>query len=114
MSPSADRAAYNETGELMHVLGCVRRAFAMAAAVAMLLVSQLASADAISDFYSGKSMTLIISTGAGGGVDANARIVARYYGNHIPGRPTIVPKNMTGAGHLQATNFMYNVAPKDG
>jgi tripartite-type tricarboxylate transporter receptor subunit TctC len=73
-----------------------------------------ASADAIADFYAGKSITLIISTGVGGGIDANARLVARYWGNHIPGKPTIVPKNMTGAGHLQATNFMYNVAPKDG
>jgi len=73
-----------------------------------------ARADAVADFYAGKTITLTISTGVGGGLDANARMVARYYGNHIPGKPTIVPKNMTGAGHLQATNYMYNVAPKDG
>jgi tripartite-type tricarboxylate transporter receptor subunit TctC len=74
----------------------------------------MARADAISDFYTGKTLTLIISTGVGGGVDANARMVAKHMTNHIPGKPTIVPKNMTGAGHLQATNYMYNVAPKDG
>ncbi|MGE5540608.1 MAG: Bug family tripartite tricarboxylate transporter substrate binding protein [Gemmatimonas sp.] len=88
---------------------------AVAVAVATgIVASRPASADAISDFYTGKQMTMIISTGVGGGVDANARIVAKHWGNHIPGKPTIVPKNMTGAGHLQATNFMYNVAPKDG
>jgi tripartite-type tricarboxylate transporter receptor subunit TctC len=79
-----------------------------------LLMASSAHADAISDFYAGKAMTLIISTGAGGGVDANARVVARHFGDHIPGKPTVVPRNMTGAGHLQATNFLYNVAPKDG
>jgi tripartite-type tricarboxylate transporter receptor subunit TctC len=100
----------------MHILNHARRlALGLAVAgTAGLFASQAASADAISDFYSGKTMTLIISTGAGGGVDANARLVARHLANHIPGKPTIVPKNMTGAGHLQATNFMYNVAAKDG
>ena len=85
-----------------------------AGAVAVLLASPAARADAISDFYAGKSMSLIISTGAGGGVDANARVVAKHLADHIPGKPSIVPRNMTGAGHLQATNFMYNVAAKDG
>lgn len=85
-----------------------------ACAAVCLLASTSVRADAISDFYTGKAVTLIISTGAGGGVDANARMVAKHLTDHIPGKPTIVPKNMTGAGHLQATNFMYNVAPKDG
>src|SRR5689334_15878729 len=87
---------------------------AAAAALGLALGAGPAAADAISDFYTGKQITLIISTGVGGGIDANARLVARHWGDHIPGKPTIVPKNMTGAGHLQATNFMYNVAPKDG
>jgi len=85
--------------------------FAALAAVAPL---QLAKADAISDFYAGKSISLIISTGVGGGVDTNARIVARHLVNHIPGAPSITPKNMTGAGHLQATNYLYTQAPRDG
>jgi tripartite-type tricarboxylate transporter receptor subunit TctC len=100
----------------MQAMNCARRGalgLALAGSMALSLACP-ASADAISDFYAGKTMTLIISTGVGGGVDANARLVARHYGDHIPGKPTIVPKNMTGAGHLQATNFMYNVAPKDG
>lgn len=85
-----------------------------ACAAAGLLMTPVANADPIADFYSGKTMTLIISTGAGGGVDANARMVAKHWTDHIPGKPTIIAKNMTGAGHLQATNYMYNVAPKDG
>ncbi len=73
-----------------------------------------AKADAVSDFYAGKTISLIVSTGVGGGVDTNARVVARHLGNHIPGNPQVVPKNMTGAGHLQATNFLYGAAPRDG
>ena len=66
------------------------------------------------DFYKGKTVELIISTGAGGGLDANGRIVARHLGNHIPGNPTIVAKNMPGAGHIRAANYVFNQAPKDG
>jgi tripartite-type tricarboxylate transporter receptor subunit TctC len=71
-------------------------------------------AAAQSDFYKGKNIDLIVSTGVGGGLDANARVVARHLGNHIPGSPTIVPKNLPGAGHIKAANFVFNVAPKDG
>ena len=73
-----------------------------------------AQADAVADFYTGKPISLIVSTGAGGGLDANARLVARHMGKHIPGRPSIVVRNMPGAGHIQATNFMHTQAPKDG
>lgn len=84
--------------------------------VAALLVSQAMAtrADSVADFYSGKTISLIVSTGVGGGVDTNARLVAKYLGTHIPGKPNVVVKNMTGAGHLQATNFLYTQAPKDG
>jgi tripartite-type tricarboxylate transporter receptor subunit TctC len=76
--------------------------------------SATALADPVADFYAGKSISLIISAGVGGGYDTNARMVARHLGKHIPGNPTIVPRNMPGGGHLVAANFMYNVAPKDG
>jgi tripartite-type tricarboxylate transporter receptor subunit TctC len=95
-------------------LGRITRAAALSLALAGTAWSHVAVADPISDFYGGKTISLIISTGVGGGVDANARLVGRHLGDHIPGKPVIVPKNMTGAGHLQATNYMYNVAPKDG
>ena len=84
------------------------------ASCALAFTASLARADAVSDFYTGKSVTLIVSTGVGGGVDTNARLVAKYLGNHLPGKPSVIVKNMTGAGHLQATNFLYTQAPKDG
>src|SRR5205085_5201621 len=66
------------------------------------------------DFYKGKTVELIISTGAGGGLDTNGRIVARHLAKHIPGEPIIVPKNMPGAGHIRAANYVFSQAPKDG
>jgi len=89
------------------------RALTLAALAALAPVT-LAKADGVSDFYAGKSISLIISTGVGGGVDTNARIIAKHLGNHIPGNPGVLPKNMTGAGHLQATNYLYAQAARDG
>jgi tripartite-type tricarboxylate transporter receptor subunit TctC len=66
------------------------------------------------DFFKGKTIELTISTGSGGGLDTNGRIVARHLGNHIPGNPTILAKNMPGAGHIRAANYVFNQAPKDG
>ena len=89
------------------------RTLALASSLSLIALSS-AQADAISDFFTGKSISLIISTGVGGGVDTNARLVAKHLGNHIPGNPSVTPKNMTGAGHLQATNYLYAQAPRDG
>lgn len=66
------------------------------------------------DFFAGKQIKLIISTGPGGGYDTNARLFARFYGAHIPGNPSIVPQNMPGAGGIRASSFVYSGAPKDG
>jgi tripartite-type tricarboxylate transporter receptor subunit TctC len=82
--------------------------------MAALAIIMPAPAAAQADFYRGKSVELITSTGVGGGLDANARIVARHLANHIPGGPTIVPKNMPGAGHIRAANYVFSQAPKDG
>ena len=70
--------------------------------------------DAVSDFYEGRQVRLLIGYSAGGGYDTYARLLARHLGKHIPGNPTIVPQNMPGAGSLTLANFLYNVAPKDG
>lgn len=85
-------------------------ATALAAAVA----AAPASAQGIAEFYKGKTVTLVISSGPGGGYDTLSRTVARYIGRHIPGQPNIVAMNMPGAGGIVTTNFMYNIAPKDG
>ncbi len=71
-------------------------------------------ADAIADFYKGRTVTLIVGYGPGGGYDLFARLMARHLGRYIPGNPTIVVQNMPGAGSLRATNYLYTVAPRDG
>jgi len=77
------------------------------------LVSQ-ACADTVADFYKGRTITLIVGYGPGGGYDLFARLMARHLGRHVPGNPTVVVQNMPGAGSLRATNFLYAVAPRDG
>ena len=74
-------------------------------AACALLVGPRAGAEPVEDFYRGKTITMIISTGPGDGVDTNGRIVAKHLSDHIPGRPSIVPKNMPGAGHVLASNY---------
>ena len=68
----------------------------------------------IEKFYSGKTLRLIIGYPVGGGYDGYARLLAHHMAKHIPGRPTIIPDNMPGAGALRAANYLYTVAPKDG
>lgn len=82
-------------------------------AVAM-LVAQHAHADDVADFYKGKRINLIVGYGPSGGYDAYARLLARYMPKYIPGTPNIIVQNMPGAGSIRASNFLYNVAPRDG
>jgi tripartite-type tricarboxylate transporter receptor subunit TctC len=72
------------------------------------------SQQSVEDFYRGKKLDMIIGYSSGGTYDLYARLVARYLGNYIPGKPLIVPRNMPGAGSRAAANWVYNVAPKDG
>jgi tripartite-type tricarboxylate transporter receptor subunit TctC len=91
----------------------MKRVFA-AAMIAACVSTAPALAQAPADFYKGKSIQLVVGYGPGGGYDVYARLLGRYYGRHMPGNPTIVVQNMPGAGSLVATNYLYNVAPKDG
>jgi tripartite-type tricarboxylate transporter receptor subunit TctC len=84
------------------------------AALALLLGCTPAAAQGVADFYRGKEVRLIVSASTGGGYDTYGRTVARHLGEHIPGKPTVVPQNMPAAGGLGAANHTYNVAPKDG
>src|SRR5262245_40488494 len=63
---------------------------------------------------SGKSVSLLIGFGPGGGYDLWGRTVARHIGKHLPGKPSVVPQNMPGAGSFVAASHLYNAAPKDG
>ena len=84
------------------------------AVILALAPNSVCSAQSPGDFYRGKSLDLYIGYSAGGGYDVYARALARHMGRFIPGNPTIVPKNMPGAGSLVLANWLYNVAPKDG
>ena len=90
------------------------RPLAALVAAAALLAPPPAPADEVADFYKGKRVSLVVSYGPGGGYDVYGRVLARHIGRHIPGNPKIVVQNMPGAGSLRGTNYLYNVAPKDG
>lgn len=83
-------------------------------ATSMSLASIPASAQTKAEFYKGKQVRLIIGFGAGGAYDLVGQLVARHIGVHLPGDPTIVPVSMPTAGSLNAANYIYNVAPRDG
>ncbi len=85
-----------------------------AALPAPILLTAPAMADAVADFYKGKQLTIQVGFGAGGGYDTTTRIVARHFGNHIPGKPNVIVQNVPGAGSMKLANALYNTAPKDG
>ena len=66
------------------------------------------------NFFEGKTITIITSTGSGGSYDTTARLVARHMPRHIPGNPTMIVQNMPGGGNVIAANHVFTVAPRDG
>ena len=73
-----------------------------------------ALAQDVAEFYRGKTINMVVGGSAGGGYDALARAIARFIGNHLPGSPSILVRNMPGAGGMIATNYMFSTAEKDG
>ncbi len=65
-------------------------------------------------FFAGKQLVINVGSAAGGGYDAQARLMSRHLGSHIPGNPSVIVQNRPGAGGLVAANYIYNLAPKDG
>jgi tripartite-type tricarboxylate transporter receptor subunit TctC len=84
------------------------------AVAASLQVFSTASIFAQDGFYRGKTVRLIVAFSAGGGFDTYSRAIGRHLGKHIPGKPTVVVENMTGAGGIIQANFMYQSAKPDG
>ena len=87
-----------------------RLALALSASV---LAFAPAKADT-ADFYRGKSINLVVGYGPGGGYDIFARLLARWYGNHMPGKPNVIVQNVPGASSIVLSNVLYNKAPRDG
>jgi tripartite-type tricarboxylate transporter receptor subunit TctC len=88
---------------------------AAALAIAGLIIFvAVARAQSAAEFYRGKSIELDIGYSVGGGYDLYARLIARRLGQHVPGNPTVMPKNVEGAGSLRLANYLYAAAPRDG
>jgi tripartite-type tricarboxylate transporter receptor subunit TctC len=73
-----------------------------------------ANAQTPEQFYKGKTLSLIVPNAPGGSFDVYARLVASHFGRFIPGSPSIIAQNMPGAAGMQAANYLYGIAPKDG
>jgi tripartite-type tricarboxylate transporter receptor subunit TctC len=82
-------------------------------AVCLLMASQSAAQDAAT-FYKGKTVRLVVGFTPGGGYDVYARTLARHFGRHIPGSPTVVVQNMPGAASLKSVQYLSAGAPSDG
>lgn len=94
----------------------MRPTAALRAVVTLLAVLLASAALAQSDeeTLKGRTVTMFIGSGAGGGIDLYGRVVARHIGRHLPGQPPVVAQNMPAAGSIAAANHLFNIAPKDG
>ena len=88
----------------------MKRACLFAAA----LSATVTCAQAQTGYFSGKRITVIVGSESGGGYDTHARVMSRHLGRFLAGQPPIIVQNMPGAGSIVATNYLANVAPKDG
>ena len=75
------------------------------------LAAAVSPESALAQFYKGKTVNMIINYPAGGPTDIEGRIVAQHLPAHIPGKPTIVIKNVGGAGGVIGTNQLADAAP---
>jgi tripartite-type tricarboxylate transporter receptor subunit TctC len=66
------------------------------------------------DFYRGRTMRILVGTAVGGDYDTQARLISRHIGRHVPGEPSVIVENMTGAGGMNMANYLFSLAPKDG
>jgi len=73
-----------------------------------------AAAQSVGEFYKGKQIKFVVGTAAGQDYDLWARLIGRHITRYIPGNPSLFVENMPGAGHIVATNHLFNVAPRDG
>src|SRR5262249_46359681 len=113
-APMPSFAALNWTARMMPMFALKPTPALAVIAIGLLLATESASAQSVADFYRGKTVNVLIGVGVGGEYDIQARLVARHIGKHIPGNPSVVPQNMTGAGGLRMTNYLYSVAARDG
>jgi len=95
-------------------IGCCVRTAALTAACLIAATCGAGAQDAVETFYKGKQISLVVGSSPGGGYDTYARLLARHFSDAMPGHPTMVVQNMSGAGSNRAAGYIYAVAPKDG
>src|SRR5262249_54415712 len=101
--PEETRQGYHDIMPLTHPASSTL----VASALAVLVFTTPVNANPIEDFYKGKTITIVTSTGVGGPFDLTARALAKHMPKYLPGRPTMIVRNMPGGGHVLATNYMY-------
>ena len=95
-------------------MSIARRLLSWTFGLPLLLTATAAVAQDVESFFKGREIRLIVGTGAGGGYDAYARVVARFLPKQLPGQPVFVVQTMPGASGVKAVNYLYSAAPKDG
>jgi Tripartite tricarboxylate transporter family receptor len=93
-------------------MGHVMKSFLVV--IAMLCFAAVQSSARAQDYYKDKTLTVIVGYSPGGSFDLYARVLGRYIGRYLPGNPTRIVENMTGAGGLIAANHLYNRVKPDG
>jgi tripartite-type tricarboxylate transporter receptor subunit TctC len=78
------------------------------------IIPWTAPAQANEEFYRGRTVAIAVPSGASGGYDSYARLLARHMGRHLPGKPNFVVQNMPGSAGVRAADYLFNVAPQDG
>ncbi len=91
-----------------------RKGLACVAAAMLCLAAPAARSDAVSDFYRGRTVTVLVGVSVGGEYDILTRLMARHIGRHIPGSPTVIAQNMLGAGGMTMANWMATQGARDG
>jgi tripartite-type tricarboxylate transporter receptor subunit TctC len=87
---------------------------AIVTALSVLAACRPGQAQTADEFYKGKQIRFIVGTAAGQDYDAWARLLGRHMSAFMPGKVPFVVENMPGAGHILATNYLFNLAPRDG
>lgn len=84
------------------------------ALIALGATATAAWADSVTDFYKGRTITIVTATSAGSAYGLHGRLFAETVKKYIPGNPTVIVQYMPGGGGAKMANYLYNAAPKDG
>ena len=95
------------------MIGSRARTISLACGMAA-MAAGAANADFVADFYTGRTISVIVASGPGGGYDLYARTLVRHYPRHIPGNPSMAIQYVPGGGGIVAANNVYGLARRDG